>query len=188
MLKKALMVGQNIANAHPADVRLLFKKYGISVEPTGKTILDAYLVYGKPFLMQLIEIGYKPAEIKASSTTGLEGGYLTDTSLTSTLQPMTTTTDKDKASIADGVTNWFDGATKVLTAGSGLFNMISTIFGGKPIATGATNADAATQQAYLQAKLEAQQAEANNSTKTYLLIGAGILVAVLVAIMFLKKK
>lgn len=196
MLNKALKVGQLIVNAHPSDVRSLFLRYGITVEPTGKSVLDAYLVYGKPFLVELLDIGYKN-QSGFSSVTGTIPTTPTLTTLEynklsayekAAYDKAAADAAKTKGTTYEGVMNWFDKSASVLTAGSGLFEAISTLFGGKKIDTGATNTSAALEAEFLNAKLEAQAAQSANNTKTYLLIGAGLLVAVLVGIMFLKRK
>lgn len=188
MLNKALRVGQLIANAHPTDVRLLFKKYGIAVEPTGKTIMDAYLVYGKPFLFELLDIAWNKRKVSAAT-----GDYSLETDkltayAANKYETATTAAAKEKASTYEGVLKWLDGGAAILTTVGGAWNTLSAILSGKKVDTGTSNDASALEAEFLKAKLEAQQAQDSSSTKTYLLIGAGILVAVLVLIMFLKHK
>jgi hypothetical protein len=46
-----------IINAHPESVRLLFKDYGINIKTvTLKDITDAYALFGEPFLLRFYEI------------------------------------------------------------------------------------------------------------------------------------
>lgn len=192
MIKKALRIGQLIANAHPSDVRLLFKAYNIKAEPTGKTIMDAYLVYGKPFLMELFNIGYKsvnPVSAADGSTViaTLEYDKLS-TYQQAAYDKAAAEAAKDKKSAWETISGWFDGASGVLTGVKSAYEGIASIFTGKSVDTGTNDPNAALQQEYLNAKLAALAAEESNSTKTYLLIGAGLLVAVLVGIMFLKQK
>jgi hypothetical protein len=191
MLNKALRIGQLIMNAHPSDVRSLFQAYGIKAEPTGKTIMDAYLVYGKPFLLDLFNIGYRNVSTFSSATGdtyGLETGKLTVYEQAAK-DKAASDAAKAKGTTFDGISNWFDIAAKVLTTVAGGYNIFSGIFSGnKTVDTGTLNPNAAINDAMRQAKLDAQAAADANSTKTYLLIGAGIVVAVLVLIMFLKHK
>ncbi|MDP3914381.1 MAG: hypothetical protein Q8R96_11680 [Bacteroidota bacterium] len=193
MIKKALRIGQLITNAHPSDVRLLFKAYNIKAEPTGKSIVDAYLVYGKPFLMELFNIGYK----SVNPVSSLDGATVLTTleynklsaSEKAAYDKAASDTAKAKASTWTSISGWFDSAGGILTGAKSVYEGIASIFSGnKAIDTGTTNADAAIQAAFMQAKLDAIAAENANNTKTYLLIGAGLLVAVLVGIMFLKRK
>lgn len=189
MIRKALRIGQLITNAHPSDVRLLFKAYNIKAEPTGKTIMDAYLVYGKPFLMKLIEIGYKSVDPISSAT----GDYKLETDKLNAYAAAATakaTADaaKAKGSVTEGIMKWFEtGATGLALITNG-YTAFSNMFQGKAVGTGVTDPNAAIQSDYAKAMQEAQAAESANSTKTYLLIGTGLLVAVLVGIMFLKRK
>ena len=189
MIKKALRIGQLITNAHPTDVRLLFNAYGITAEPTGKTIMDAYLVYGKPFLMEIFNIGYKSVNPLSSAT----GDYDIETDKLNAYAANKVTAasqqSKDKKFTWETISGWFDTADGILTSGKGVYEGIAAIFnGGKPVDTGSGSATDAINLEYVNAKLAAQQAESANATKTYLLIGAGLLVAVLVGIMFLKRK
>lgn len=189
MLNKALRIGQNIANAHPSDVRLLFQAYGIKAEPTGKTILDAYLVYGKPFLMKLIDIGYKSVNPLSSitGTTALEVGKLTAYEQAAK-DKAASEAAKTKAETTDGIMNWFNVAATGLQVVSGYYTTISNMLQGKAVNTGVNDPNAAIAADYIAAQKAAQEAAAANQTKTYLLIGFGLLVAVLVAMMFLKRK
>jgi hypothetical protein len=193
MIKKALMIGQLITNAHPSDVRLLFKAYNIKAEPTGKSIVDAYLVYGKPFLMELFNIGYKSVNPVSSLDgtpvlTKLEYDKLSAYEKAA-YDKAASETAKSKSFSWDGITGIFDSASGILTGFRSAYEGIASIFGGgKAVDTGATNSDEALRREITQAKLDAIAAESANNTKTYLLIGAGLLVAVLVGIMFLKRK
>ena len=191
MTNRALKIGQLIANAHPADVRLLFQQYGITVEPTGKTILDAYLVYGDQFLTKLLNIANKSIS-RFSNTTGkydLETAKLTASANANYAKGSAASAADTKATWSDKVFAVFSGAGTTLTTVAGAWNDISTIFnGGKVVNTGSGSADAALQAEMYRLQLEAEKEAGGNQTKTFLLIGAGILVAVLVVIMYLKNK
>ena len=193
MTNRALKIGQLIANAHPADVRLLFQSYGITVAPTGKTILDAYLVYGDEFLKKLLSIAGQSVS-QFSNTTGYE--LETDKLVASANANIA----KGNAAIATGTTepkaNWFDKAISIFsTAGTTLTTVstawsdISSIFnGGKTVYTGNGSSNAALQSELIKLQSEADKEAAANQTKTYLLVGAGILVVVLAVFMYLKSQ
>lgn len=184
MTNRALKIGQLIANAHPADVRLLFQEYGITVAPTGKTILDAYLVYGDPFLKKLLTIASKSIS-QFSNTTGdplIDGGVY-DPTIAGDTQAST------KASWFDKAIAIFGTAGTTLTTVSTAWNDIASIFnGGKTVYTGTASSNSALQAELYQLQLEAEKESAANQTKTYLLVGAGILVLVLAIFMYLKSQ
>lgn len=192
MIKKALRIGQLITNAHPSDVRSLFQAYNITAEPTGKSIMDAYLVYGKPFLMKLFEIGYKsvsPFSSADGETYQLEFGKLDAWGNTQTATAAALDAEKDKGSAWEWFSGAFDTSIQVLTSASAVYEGITNLFkGGKSVSTGTNDPNAALREEMMNAKIAAQAAENANNTKTYLLIGAGLLVAVLVGMMFLKQK
>ena len=70
-MRKAIQLAQLTADAHPESVRLLFQRYKIQKEPGAQPIIDAYLVYGEPFLRELFEIVYSGMN-KFSGIEGLE--------------------------------------------------------------------------------------------------------------------
>lgn len=187
MTNRALKIGQLIANAHPADVRLLFQQYGITVEPTGKTILDAYLVYGDPFLYKLLSIANKSVS-GFSSVTGLETDKLLANA--ATLQAKATAEQAAQPSWFDKALNIFSKTGETLAVTSGAWEKISSIFSGnKSVDTGTTgNADAALQTEIYKLQLDAKTAADSNQTKTYLLIGAFVLVLILGFIMYQKSR
>lgn len=184
MTKRALLLGQLIANAYPADTRLLFQQYGITVQPTGKTILDAYLVYGDRFLADLANIARKSIS-SFSNTTGpvsLE---------TEKLQAYAAgKTAKGTAELAaqpswiDKFFTTFTKAGETLSVTANAWDKITGIFSGnKSVETG----DAQLQLEMFKLQEEARKEAESNQTKTYLLVGAGILVIVLGFIMYNKS-
>lgn len=188
MTNRALYLGQLIANAHPADVRLLFQQYGITAVPTGKTILDAYLVYGDPFLWKLGQIALKSQKLSFSRVT--DTGLETDKLLASAQSKVDALdTSSSDGSFWNKFSNIFNGAGTVLTSVAGAWDTISGVFsGGKSVSTGTTDANTQLQAEIYKMQLEQQQSQESSQTKTYLLIGAGVLVVALVVIMYIKKK
>lgn len=191
-MKRALTIGQLIANAYPADTRLLFQKYGINdVQPTGKTILDAYLVHGNQFLAELTAIAGQSIG-RYSSIDGplaLETDKVLASGANSAAKAAAMATEQSKVSWSDKVFSIFSDAGKTLTTVSGAWESISNIFSGnKSVDTGSGDANVALQAEMYRLQSEAQKEAAANSTKTYLLIGAGILVVILGAIMYSKTK
>lgn len=184
-MKRALTIGQLIANAYPADTRLLFQKYGISVEPTGKTILDAYLVHGTPFLAELVQIASKSVS-KFSSIDGvlkLETDKVLAVGAAATAKA--NAESASSGSWIDKVFNTFTKAGETLSVASGAWETISGIFSGnKAVDTG----NATLQTEIYKLQLEAQKEAEASRTKTYLLIGAGVLVAIIAFIMYQKRK
>lgn len=188
MLNKALRVGQLIANAHPNDVRLLFADYGITAQPTGKTIMDAYLVHGKPFLYDLFDIGYQSKFSGFGETTGLEVDKLNDRA-NSAYEKAAAEAAAEKQTTLDGILSIFGKAENVLTKVKGAYDSVLSIFGkGSAVDTGGVDANTALNNEMMQAKLDAIAAQEANKTKTYLLIGAGVLLAVLAVIMYMKSR
>lgn len=184
MTNHALTIGQLIANAYPADTRLLFQKYGITVPPTGKTILDASLVHGQPFIADLYTIARQStANFSAVVDTGLE----TDKVLArgEAAKNAATAAQENEKNFWQKFASIFNKAGNTVTKVSGVFEALSVLFGnGTAIDTG--NGTLSDEMYKIQ--LDAQKEAEANQTKTYLLIGAGILVAVLVVIMYLKRK
>lgn len=186
MTNRALKIGQLIANAYPADTRLLFQKYGITVQPTGKTILDAYLVFGNEFLIDLAQIASKSMNSFSSVIdTGLEIDKLTAYA-NDKLGAATTTTS---ASWIDKLFGTFNKAGETLSTASSAWDKISAIFSGnKSVDVGTGDANTALQLEMYKLQQEAAKEAASNQTKTYLLIGAALLVVVLGFFMYQKSK
>jgi len=191
-MKKALYISQLIANAHPESVRLLFQANGITAPVSAKSIMDAYLVLGEPFLHGLFEIVY--AGMKQSQFSNADG--LEEDKLAAYQQQY-----QDNAAAlaeAEKKTGFWEGFKRIVNTGFdiipdvlGAYNVVAGILGGNKIDTGTGNQTEAQMQLQLamqQMSLEQQKAAAADKTKTYLLIGAGVLVAILVLVMFLKKK
>lgn len=193
MVNRSLIIGQLIANAHPVDVRLLFQRYGITAPPTGKTILDAYLVHGAPFLTELAAIAdqNKSRFSAMAQAEPLETNKLilyADGKAAQGTAAQTADTAA-KVSWTDKLFSVFDTAGQTLTTVSGAWDKISNIFtGNKTVATGSADANAALQAEMYRLQNEAANEAAANSTKTYLLIGGGILVLVLIGFMYFKNK
>lgn len=183
MTKRALILGQLIANAYPADTRLLFQRYGISVQPTGKTILDAYLVHGDRFLAELYRIAMQGMK-SVSSVDGLEvdklNAYAAERIATGTAQ---------QAETSGKFWDIFNKAGNVLGTVAGAWDKISGIFSGnQSVDTGTGTADSQLQLELFKLQQEAAAERESAQTKTYLLIGALILVGVLGFIMYQKRK
>ena len=185
-MKKALKIGQLIANAHPERVRLLFQAYGIEAPATGKTIFDAYLVYGSPFLLDLTNIAYEGM----SQFSGIEG-LETDKLYEGAQAKVDAIAAETKGSFFDSLLNVFGTAKDYATSGIDIFNTVSGLFGGKSVDTGTSTSSEAQlelEKEMMRLQLEQQQAAQNNQLKTYLLIGAGLIVVVLLFVMFIAQK
>ncbi len=188
-MKRALRIGQLIANAHPERVRLLFQAYGIETAPNGKSILDAYLVYGSPFLIDLTNIAYEGMS-KFSGIYELETDKLL-AGAQDKVTAVTSTTSSSKGNFFDGLLNVFGTAKEYATGGLDIYNTISGLFGGKKVDTGtstSTEAQLELQKEMMRLQMEQQKAEQNAKLKTYLLVGAGLVVVVLLVVMFIKQK
>ncbi|MHA7109247.1 hypothetical protein ACRTDU_03925 [Sunxiuqinia elliptica] len=185
-MKRALKIGQLIANAHPDRVRLLFDRYGITAQPSGKTILDGYLVYGEPFLHDLFQIAYEGMS-QFSGIYELE----TDKLLAGAQAKVdAVTTAQEKSSIWDGLSNIFGKAGDFLSSGVGIYNSISGLLGGKKVDTGTSTSSEAQlelEKELIRLQVEQQNQAQQNQFKTYLLVGAGLIVVVLLAAMFIKS-
>ena len=178
-MHKVLYLLQLIANAHPESVRLLYQEYGISAAVSAKSIIDAYLVHGDPFLFKLFDIAWNGKNQVLSSADGEEETETTEVEV------------KEKNTVWNFFDNLVGTATNALSTSVTAYNTLSSIFGGNSIDTGtstSTEAQLELQKEMLAMQIQANQAESENNTKTYLLIGAGLLVAGLVLVMLMKKK
>ncbi len=188
-MKGAIRLAQLTADAHPESVRLLFSRYNIKKEPGAQPILDAYLVYGEPFLRDLFEIVYLGMS-QFSGIEGLETAKLATYSATKTAQATTMEAEK-KSGFWNGFLNVFNNAGAVLTGASSIYQGISSLLNGKNVDTGVSGQSASQlelQDQMYKLSLEQKEAESTSNVKTWLLIVAGIFIAVLVIVMFLKKK
>jgi hypothetical protein len=188
-MRKAIQLAQLTADAHPESVRLLFKRYKIQKEPGAQPIIDAYLVYGEPFLRDLFEIVYQGMS-QFSDALGLETDKLLASAADKKAQAAALETEKKKG-FWDGFLNVFNNAGSVLTGATSIYQGISALISGKSVDTGVTGQSASQtelQNQMYQVALQEQQAREANRTKTWLLIGAGVLIAALVIVMFIKKK
>ena len=188
-MRKAIQLAQLIADAHPESVRLLFQRYNIPKKPGAQPIIDAYLVYGEPFLSELFEIVYNGMS-QFSDALGLETDKLTTYAADKTAQAATLETDKKKG-FWDGFLNVFNNAGSVLTGATSIYQGISALLNGQSVDTGVAGQTASQtelQNQMYQVALQEQQAREANRTKTWLLVGAGVLIAALVVVMFIKKK
>lgn len=186
-MKQAIRIAQLVADAHPEDVRLLFLRYNIDKEPAAQPIIDAYLVYGEPFLRELFEIAYKGMS-RFSGIEGLEIGKLTTYADTKTAEAEKLTSTS-KGGFWEGFNNVFSNAGSILTGATEIYSGLSSILNGKSVDTGVTGQTASQLELQNQMlSIQQQQAAEASKTKTWLLIGAGVLVAVLVVVMILKKK
>lgn len=195
-MKKALYISQLIANAHPERVRLLFQSHGIKAPVNAKSIMDAYLVLGDPFLLQLFEIAYAGSKVaKFSNYDGPldTSGDWDPSKIYDWSNSATEGLDegKKKSGFWQGFKNIFESGGDIISGIAGAYNTVSQLLGNTGIidtdTTNQTEAQLKLQQAMYQMQLEQQKAAAADKTKTYLLIGAGVLVVILVLIMFLKK-
>lgn len=192
-MQKALYLAQLIADAHPDRVRLLYQANGITAPVNAKSIMDAYLVLGTPFLMSLFEIAYSGM----NQAQGVDGTTLELDKLAAYQQTAVSTANElagstTKTSFWDGFSNVFNQAGSILTGVAGAYESISGLFGGGGgVNTGASTTDqsaALLQAEMLRLQQEQAAAAAANKTKTWLLIAAGLVVAVLVVVMIIKKK
>lgn len=193
-MKKALYLADLITNAYPERMRLLYQDNGITAPVSAKSFMDAYLVLGEPFLMDVFNIIW--AGMKQSRFSNVTGDLLSYTLDTKTLAPMSTSTpttldeNKTKTSFWDGLSNTFNTAGGILGSVVGAYDSVSGIFGSSKVGTttDSAQAQAELQAAMYKAQLEQQQAEQDSQTKTWLLVGAGVVVVALVIVMIIKKK
>jgi len=71
-------IAQKIINAHPDRVRLLLAAKGIKKPATPEVLKNAYVLFGKPFLAELVNIIHLPktsqADGETTLTTAVESG------------------------------------------------------------------------------------------------------------------
>lgn len=188
-MKKALIIGQLIANAYPGRVHLLFKAHGITAQPSGKSIMDAYLVLGEPFLHDLFNIAYSGIE-QYSGLFGLETDKLSGYKSQQEATASTLEAKKTKSGFWNGFKNTFKKAGNILTSVGGAYSSIEDLLRGTGIIdTGtknATEADLELQKQLMELQMKQQQAAQNARLKNILLIGGGLLLAGLLAVMIIR--
>lgn len=179
MIERVYKIAQLIINAHTSDVRLLFQRYGINQEPTAQGIVDAYLVYGDPFLSELAAI---VDSNPYSNATGLEIDKLNAYKDSQTAKAAELS--KSNSSFGDKLMNIFNNAGSILNSVAGAYTTVSSVFSGKKVDTSGTD----LQTEMYKAQLEAQQAQQSNQTKTLILVFAGVAIVALVLVMLFRSK
>jgi len=195
-MKRAYKLAQLIADAHPDRVRLLYQANGITAPVNAKSIMDAYLVFGQPFLVSLSEI----VSDVMNTTVGIDGTVSLEFDKLASSQQANTDKANQMASTKSGggflntLTNVFGTARNVLNTVNGAYQSVSGLFGKSSSGSGSGSSQSQQQaQLELQAemlRLQQEQAAAAsaNKSKTWLLVAAGLVVAILVVVMVIKKK
>jgi hypothetical protein len=154
-------ITQNIINAHPESVRLLLKGKGITKPATPEVLKNAYTLFGKPFLAELVTIIHLP---KTSSADG------------STTLPAAVTAGTEKKDIFDKLAGLFDSVNKV----------VSTV---KGITAPTTYTDPATGRIITaEEKAALDKAADDKQARTMLVIGGLIITTLIIVFVIFKKK
>lgn len=189
-MRKALILSQLIANAHRDSVRLLFDRYGITDEPSGPSILKAYLRFGTPFLKELYGIIKPTVEVNFTGTEKVELEYdkLNAYSANKTAEAE----EMSKGGFFDSMLNIFSKTGDFLNAASGTYAGVENLLKNVGVidtgVTGQQETETELQRQLMAAELERQNEESASKTKTILLILAGALVVGLIVFMVLKKR
>lgn len=171
-------LAQNIIDAHPESVRQLLKGKGVTKPASPLVLLQAYQIWGAPFLTELVDIIYDKPSNYIDPETGVDSTLLdVDTSLPADLQNQPTVSQ-----IADQ--RAYDESVRLGQQKSTLWSDLSSVF--SSAAKVITSVKGTSSTTGISANVN--PATTKSSGNTMLIIGILVIVILGVVIFIIKKK
>lgn len=192
-------IAQKIIDAHPERVHQLLRAKGISKKATPEVLLNTFILFGNPFISELVDIAFTK-KVKTSNITGLEfvdWNNLFDTAVstkaTVTNEPAVDYPPVPKSYFNDSVEEgsakktFWDNVSGLFNSAANLGNSVNDIIKTtKGIAMPIGKNDQAPFD--FTATAEAKKAASEKNTKTILIIGIIVVVILIALILILKKR